>query len=281
MSRSTLADALSRAKALGVSRLDAQLLLAHGLGRSRTWVVTHAPEAIDEAASAAFDRACLLRADGLPLAYLTGAREFRGIGLAVSPAVLIPRPETELLVDWALELLSGPLAALKEPQVLDLGTGSGAIAIAVAKACPRAQVTATDFSGDALAVARSNARQTGVALTFEQGDWWSAVGSQCFDLVLANPPYIADDDPHLADLRFEPRSALSSGSDGLDALRAICSDAARHLSAGGWLLVEHGYDQADAVDTLLLGAGLGEVEHRLDLAGHDRCAGGRMTAAPA
>jgi release factor glutamine methyltransferase len=132
-----------------------------------------------------------------------------------------------------------------------------------------------------LTVARRNARQTGVAVAFEQGDWWSAVGSRCFDLVLANPPYIADDDPHLADLRFEPRSALTSGSDGLEALRVICSDAARHLSPGGWLLVEHGYDQADAVDTLLLGAGLSKVEHRLDLAGHDRCAGGRLAAAPA
>jgi release factor glutamine methyltransferase len=281
MSGSTLADALSRAKALGVSRLDAQLLLAHGLGRSRTWVVAHAGDAMDAAASAAFDRACMQRAEGLPLAYLTGAREFRGIGLTVSPAVLIPRPETEMLVDWALELLGGPLAASRAPQVLDLGTGSGAIAIAVAKACQRARVTATDFSGDALAVARSNARQAGVAVAFGQGDWWSAVGSQCFDLVLANPPYIADDDPHLADLRFEPRSALTSGSDGLDALRAICSDAARHLSPGGWLLVEHGYDQADAVDALLLGAGLSDVEHRLDLAGHDRCAGGRLTVSPA
>jgi release factor glutamine methyltransferase len=140
-------------------------------------------------------------------------------------------------------------------------------------------VTATDFSADALAVARSNARQTGAAVAFKRGDWWSAVGSQCFDLVLANPPYIADNDPHLTDLRFEPRSALSSGSDGLDALRAICGDAARHLSVGGWLLLEHGYDQADAVDALLLGAGLGDVEHRLDLAGHDRCAGGRLAAA--
>jgi release factor glutamine methyltransferase len=281
MSGSTLADALGRAKALGVSRLDAQLLLAHGLGRSRTWVLAHASEAMNAAESAAFDRGCVLRADGLPLAYLTGAREFRGIGLAVSPAVLIPRPETELLVDWALELLGGPLAALRAPQVLDLGTGSGAIAIAVAKACPRAQVTATDFSVDALIVARSNTRQTGAAVAFKQGDWWSAVGSQCFDLVLANPPYIADDDPHLADLRFEPRSALSSGSDGLDALRVICSDALRHLSPGGCLLVEHGYDQADAVEALLLGAGLVEIEHRQDLAGHDRCAGGRFAAAPA
>jgi release factor glutamine methyltransferase len=249
---STLADALSRAKALGVSRLDAQLLLAHGLGRSRTWVLAHASDAMDATARAAFDRACVLRADGLPLAYLTGAREFHGIGLTVSPAVLIPRPETELLVDWALELLCGRLAALSQPKVLDLGTGSGAIAIAVARACPRAQVTATDFSADALAVARRNARQTGVAVAFEQGDWWSAVGSRCFDLVLANPPYIAEDDPHLADLRFEPRSALTSGSDGLDALRAICSDASRHLSPGGWLVVEHGYDQADAVDSCVL-----------------------------
>jgi release factor glutamine methyltransferase len=271
----SLAAALDHARRLGVDRLDAQRLLAHRLGRSRTWVIAHDDDTLPDDERAAFDADCVRRAAGLPLAYLTGMREFHGIDLAVSPAVLIPRPDTEVLVEWALSLLAGPLARLAEPRVVDLGTGSGAIAIAVAVACRRARVTATDRSADALAVARGNADRLGVAIEFRCGDWWSAVDGQRFDLAISNPPYIADGDPHLHALRHEPPAALTSGSDGLDALRTICSGAAAHLEPQGWLIVEHGHDQAMAAAGLLGDAGLVDAEQRQDLAGHRRCAGAR------
>jgi release factor glutamine methyltransferase len=274
----SLAAALDRARQLGVDRLDAQRLLAHHLGRSRTWVIAHDDETLPDGERAAFDADCDRRATGVPLAYLTGRREFHGIDLVVSPAVLIPRPDTEVLVDWALALLAGPLARLAEPRVVDLGTGSGAIAIAVARACPRARLTATDRSADALAVARRNADRFGVAVDFRCGDWWAAVAGQRFDLAISNPPYIADGDPHLLALRHEPPAALTSGSDGLGALRTICGGAAAHLEPQGWLIVEHGHDQAMAVAGLLGGAGLVDAGQRLDIAGHHRCAGARRAA---
>jgi release factor glutamine methyltransferase len=212
------------------------------------------------------------RAAGIPLAYLLGEREFHGLRFTVTPAVLVPRPETETLVDWALELLQGHDAA----KVLDLGTGSGAIAVSVAKRCPPARLTATDVDPAALAIARANAAGHGVTLELLTGSWWTPLEGRRFDLVLSNPPYIAGDDPHLQALVHEPRHALTPGGDGLDALRAIVGGARAHLNPGGWLLVEHGFDQGAAVRQLLDGAGFHGVQTRRDLAGIERCSGGHL-----
>lgn len=274
----TVRDALARARAQGVDRLDAQLLLAHHLGVNRSWLIAHDDEVLSEATRQAVETELARRASGVPLAYLLGEREFHGLRLAVSPAVLVPRPETEHLVDWALERLAGVSA----PRVLDLGTGSGAIAIAINVALARmhneAQVIAVDVSADALAVAQANARALGARVQFEHGSWWQPVQGQLFDLVVSNPPYIAADDAHLAALRHEPLQALTPGGDGLDALRAIIAEASTHLHQGAWLLLEHGHDQGQAVRTLLAQAGLAEVQTRCDLAGLERCSGGRRPA---
>ena len=271
----TVGQALAQARALGLDRLDAQLLLAHRLGRSRSWLLAHddAPLAPPDAQACRqlFER----RAAGEPLAYLVGEREFHGLGFAVSPAVLVPRPDTELLVDWALESLAGELAA---PRVLDLGTGSGAIAVTVAHRRPAATLTATDIDAAALAVARANAARHRVDVEFLQTGWWQGLAGRQFDLVLSNPPYIAGDDPHLPALRHEPVLALTPGGDGLDALRQIVAGAPAHLAAGGWLLLEHGHDQGAAVRSLLQAAGLVGVQTRRDLAGRERCTGGRRSA---
>jgi release factor glutamine methyltransferase len=190
----------------------------------------------------------------------------------VSPGVLVPRPDTETLVDWALSLMPDKLPC----RVLDLGTGSGAIALALQHQRPQAEVTAVDASQDALAVARANARQLGLSVHFEHGSWFEPVASQRFDLIVSNPPYIADGDHHLAALRFEPLSALTSGPDGLDDLRQIVAEAPAHLAPGGWLLLEHGFDQHEAVQALLRSAGFAEVSTRHDLGGQPRCTGGRL-----
>lgn len=267
----TLGDWLAHARALGLARLDAQVLAAHHLGQPRSWIVAHAEAALAPVQQAALDDAARQRAAGCPLAYLVGEREFHGLALRVTPAVLVPRPETELLVDWALELLR------EQPgtAVADLGTGSGAIALAVKHGAPAAQVTATDFSADALAVARANGERLALAVEWLQGDWWAPLAGRRFDLVLANPPYIAAGDPHLADLSHEPAGALSPGGDGLGALRAIVAGAAAHLRSGGRMLLEHGYDQAAAVQRLLRDAGLTAVGTRHDLGGQPRVTGGR------
>jgi release factor glutamine methyltransferase len=272
----TLAQALARARAIGLDRLDAQLLLGHVLQRPRAWLIAHDDDALDGEPAARFDALCARRAAGEPLAYLVGRREFHGLDLAVGPGVLVPRPETELLVDWALELLAGPLADRAAPQVLDLGTGSGAIALAVAQGCPRARVQASDRSAGALAQATANADRLGLPVQFAQGDWWQAIGPGRFDLVLSNPPYIAGADPHLAALAHEPIGALTPGGDGLNAIRRIVAgaDPAR-LAAGAWLLLEHGWDQADAVAALLRASDFDAVQTRRDLQGHARCTGGR------
>ena len=231
----SVAQALAAARAAGLERLDAQALLGHLLGRPRGWLIAHddAPLAPDEAERyAALVRR---RAAGEPVAYLVGAKEFRGLELCVGPATLVPRPDTELLVDWALEWLRRDGAAA--PEVLDLGTGSGAIALAVKHACPRARVTAVDVSAEALAVARANAARLGLEVEWRPGDWWSALAGRRFDLVLSNPPYVAEDDPHLEALAHEPRLALVSGPQGLDALGRIVAGAPRHLRPGGGLLL--------------------------------------------
>ena len=274
----TVADALREARAANVERLDAQLLLARLLNRPRSWLLAHDDAVLDTAAAAAWHALLVRRAAGEPLAYLLGEKEFRGLMLKVDPRVLVPRPETEHLVDWALELLDGALHDRAAPRVIDLGTGSGAIAIAVRHAHPAADMTATDASEAALAVARDNAQRLGLAIRFAAGSWWSAVPGAAgagFDLALSNPPYIAERDPHLAALNHEPAAALTPGGDGLGALRAIIAGAAQRLAPGGWLLVEHGFDQADAVQALLQAHGFASIETRADLAGQPRCSGGQ------
>lgn len=266
----SVATLLARARALGVDRLDAQLLLAHRLGVSRAWLIAHEDATVSDAPAAEAQLA--RRADGVPLAYLLGRREFHGLELLVTPAVLDPRPDTETLVDWALERLAPmPHGA----RVIDLGTGSGAIALAVKQSRPDVEMFATDASAEALAVACGNAQRLGLQVTFAQGDWWHAVPDLRFDLALSNPPYIAGDDPHLAALQHEPREALTPGGNGLGAIERIVADAPQHLRPGGWLLLEHGFDQQNAVQARLAASGFVELATRQDLAGRPRCSGGR------
>ena len=272
----TVGQALVRARVMGLDRLDAQLLLGHQLQRDRSWLIAHDDTDLDTAVAAAFAQACQRRADGEPLAYLTGERGFHGLRLQVTPDVLVPRPDTETLVDWALDLLR-TWRPLPRPRVLDLGTGSGAIALAVAHSHPAARVSATDLSPAALAVAIGNAQRLGLAVDFMPGGWWQALPDTArFDLVLSNPPYIAGNDPHLPALRHEPMLALTPGGDGLGALREIVAGAPAHLAPGAWLLLEHGWDQADAVAALLRSAGFAQVATRFDLEGRPRCTGGRL-----
>lgn len=269
-------DALLRdARLRLLDGVEADLLLAHVLGCSRTWLFTHAQDELDADACAAFAALLERRERGEPVAYLTGARGFWRFDLQVGPATLIPRAETELLVELALARLPnvGPM------RLADLGTGSGAIALALAFERPHAQVIATDMSGEALAIASSNARALSLHnIAFRQGDWFAALTGARFDLIASNPPYIADDDPHLAqgDLRFEPASALSSGIDGLDAIRLITAQAPAHLLPGGWLLIEHGFDQGAEVQALMRAAGLVGVETVRDIEQRDRVTLGHL-----
>lgn len=269
----TVAQALAGAAQRGVARLDAQLLLLHALDRTaqgRAWLLAHDDAAVGPAAMDVFTALCERRLAGEPVAYLVGRKEFFGLDLAVDARVLVPRPETELLVDWSLAVLQGRRA----PAVADLGTGSGAIALAVKQARPDAAVTAVDLSPGALDVARANAQRLGLDVRFVRSRWLDAVEGT-FDLLASNPPYVAEADPHLHALAHEPRMALAGGADGLDDLRAIVGQAPSHLSPGGWLLLEHGWDQAAAVRDLLSAAGFTEVRSRRDLAGIERCSGGR------
>jgi release factor glutamine methyltransferase len=266
----TIADALMAAAALGLARLDAQLLLLKLLGRpgaERGWLIAHDDEDLDTESGERFLAQCRRRAGGEPLAYLTGEKEFFGLPLQVDARVLVPRPDTETLVEWALEVLRQRAA----PHVLDLGTGSGAIALAIQSARPDAQVEGVDQSQGALEVAASNARRLKLSVRFREGCWLE--GAERYDLIVSNPPYIAAADPHLADLRYEPQDALIAGSDGLDDMRAIVAAAPAHLEPGGWLLLEHGWQQAEAVRHLLAGAGLAGTASRRDLAGIERCSG--------
>ncbi len=266
----TVAQALFEARALGVDRLDALLLLANTLERTRTWLLAHDDATLNETQAASLRARVARRAAGEPLAYLLGEKEFHGLVLQVNSNVLVPRPDTEVLVDWALELLAGAA----RPSVVDLGTGSGAIALAVKQACPAAVVVATDVSAAALEVARANARRLALAVEFAAGSWWQAVAQRRFQLVLSNPPYIAGGDEHLAALTHEPLLALTPGGDGLAALRSIVAGAPAHLQPGGRLLLEHGFDQAEAVQALLREHGFAEVQTRHDLGGQPRCSGG-------
>ena len=278
----TVDAALRDARSRGVERLDAHLLLAHVLGQSRAWLLAHGDDALTDPQGAAFESLVARRAAGEPFAYLVGEREFHGLTLAVNDAVLVPRPDTETLVEWALDLLQGESGVVDDPAVLDLGTGSGAIALALKNACPRARVWAGERSASALAVARANAQRLALDVRFAQGDWWDALAgapdAPVFDLVVSNPPYIAADDPHLAALTHEPRSALVADDDGLADIRCIADGARGRLRPGGWLLFEHGWQQAPAVQAILQRSGFGEVSTRVDIEGRARCTGGRLGA---
>ncbi|RRS04530.1 peptide chain release factor N(5)-glutamine methyltransferase [Aquabacterium soli] len=271
MSELTVAQGLAQARAQGVDRLDAQMLLCALLGQPRSWLLGHDTDPLPPDTTARFTELVARRAQGEPLAYLVGDKEFYGLSLNVAPGVLVPRPDTETLVDWALDVLP----AEAPTRVLDLGTGSGAIALAVRSRRPHASLTAVDASPEALAIASGNARRLNLPLELLAGSWFEPVGTRQFELILSNPPYIAEGDPHLPALRFEPRQALTAGPDGLDDLRHIVAAAPAHLVPGGWLLLEHGYDQARQVQALLREAGFDEVSTRHDLAGQPRCTGGR------
>lgn len=261
----TLGDLLAAARSrLGEPR-EAALLLTHALDISPVDLYAHPERPLTPDESRRTLDLVDRRAAGEPVAYLTGEREFHGLALNVTPAVLIPRPETELLVDLALERLP----AKKEARVIDLGTGSGAIAVAIAHARPHARVFAVDRSAGALAVARDNAQRHNLDnLTFIEGDWLTPFAGERFDLIVSNPPYVAVGDPHLerGDLRFEPKLALPSGADGLDDLRRIITAAPQHLRSGGWLLLEHGAEQQPAVLDLLKAHGYADYRGHRDLA---------------
>lgn len=254
-------------------RLEFQMLWQHVLQVPRVWLIAHDTDAIAQAEVARFHELEARRLAGEPMAYILGRREFMGHDFLVSPAVLIPRPETEQLVETALDHVQGRTS----PAVLDLGTGSGAIAISIALARPDAQVAATDLSTNALDVAQQNARRLGAQVEFLRGSWYDALSAgREFDVIVSNPPYIAAHDPHLSsgDLRFEPTAALTDGGDGLAALRAIVEGAGRRLKPRGALYMEHGWDQAEAVRHLLESAGFSQVASRRDLAGIERITGG-------
>ncbi|MDP2834574.1 MAG: peptide chain release factor N(5)-glutamine methyltransferase [Pseudomonadota bacterium] len=266
------------AEALGLppreARLEAQILFAHALGVNRAWLIGHDRDRLDPAQASRVAALLKRRLAGEPVAYLLGEREFYGRIFQVTPDVLIPRPDTELLVELALERLP-PGAALN---VLDIGVGSGAVAISLALERPRCRVTGVDLSAGALRVAEANANALHAGVELLASDVFGALGKRRFHLIVSNPPYIAAADPHLqqGDLRFEPPQALASGSDGLDLIRRLVSEAPEHLEAGGWLLLEHGWDQAAAVRVLLQAAGFDKVFSATDLPGHERVTGGRV-----
>ena len=266
------------------ARIEVQCLLQLVLNVARAYLLAHPDRCLNEPEQARYDELLRRRLRGEPIAYLLGEREFFGLNFKVTPATLIPRPETELLVELALQRISQPLPASPYQgrsthvcRVLDLGTGCGAIALAIAHSRPDVEVLACDNSAAALDVARENAQRRGIAnVAFMQSDWYGALDAQRFNLIVSNPPYVAATDPHLAqgDLRFEPSSALASGDDGLHDIRHIVAHAQAHLEPGGWLLFEHGYDQSAQVCRLLSHAGFDEIFSARDLAGIERVSGG-------
>ncbi len=279
---------------MGLARLDVQLLLLHALGKpasDRAWLLAHDLDALPKPAIEAFNALVRRRLQGEPVAYLTGRKEFFGLDLDVDKRVLVPRPDTETLVEWALAVLDSLTALAALLRALDLGTGSGAVALAIRHSRPAVQVHATDISVDALAVAQANAKRLNLDVQFSQGAWLAGLhdagGQQPservlfrrYHLIVSNPPYIAARDPHLTALTHEPLQALASGADGLDDLRTIIHQAPGSLHTGGWLLLEHGHDQAGRVRALLQGAGFDSVQSRRDLSGIERCSGGRWPGA--
>jgi release factor glutamine methyltransferase len=284
----TVQEALLRAQKHCIAKVDARILLLHILGKHTSdtaWLLSNDSNPINTKQADAYGEVCARRRAGEPMAYIVGHKEFYGLRLIVDKRVLDPRADTETLVEWALALLPAAAATKTAPvrtassempsRVLDLGTGSGAIALAIQSKRPSAQVHATDASPEALEVARANAATLRLSVQFHPGSWLDAVQGQQFDLIVANPPYIAAADPHLAALTHEPLQALASGTDGLDDIRQIIAEAPAHLCAGGWLLLEHGYDQAAAVRDLLKKQGFSDVESRKDLADIERCSGGQ------
>ena len=260
-------------RAFGTDYRDAELLLLHSLGRDdRSWLIAHDHDELPTDVIATFSSLSDERLKGMPLAYLLGYREFWSLKLKITRDVLIPRPETELLVEWAVELAS----QYDLQSMLDLGTGSGAIALAVQHDLPHLSVTASDVSKLALRVARQNAQDLGLPVEFVESSWFGALAHRRWALIASNPPYVAADDDHLkdGDLRFEPSTALTDGGDGLSSIREIASNAPNHLEAGGWLLIEHGYDQAADVRSILELNGFSKVSLRHDLAGRPRVTGG-------
>ena len=267
-----LIDSLQRAQSLGLARIDAQLLHLHALGRDphdRAWLLANDLETLPADTAERLEQSLQRRLAGEPLAYITGFKEFFGLKLQVDARVLDPRPDTETLVEWALEMLPVNGTA----RILDLGTGSGAVALALQNERPSCQVVAVDASADALAVAQANANRLNLPVKCVLSHWMDQVEGP-FQLMVSNPPYVADTDPHLAALTHEPLQALTSGPDGLDDLRQIVAQAPSRLAPGGWLLLEHGWDQAPAVQTFLRDAGFKQVQSRKDLAGIERCSGG-------
>jgi len=263
--------------ALPLDPLENRILLCHATGLTRVQLITQAERALSGDEAVRLNQLVQRRLDGEPIAYIVGHREFFGLDFQVSAAVLIPRPDTELIVELSLERLP-PQGRLPQGRLLDMGTGSGAIAVALAHTRPDALVTALDVSPAALDVARANAQHNGARVRFLQSDWFAALGhDERFDLIASNPPYIAAGDAHLAqgDLRFEPSGALTDHADGLSALRTIIAGAVHHLEAGAWLLLEHGYDQAAAVRALLAQHGYLEAQSWRDLGGIERVSGGR------
>ncbi|MES2918970.1 MAG: peptide chain release factor N(5)-glutamine methyltransferase [Pseudomonadota bacterium] len=272
--RALLADAGARLAASSPSpRVDADVLLAHVLQRDLTWLRVHDQDEIPAPDCARFAAALARREQGEPVAYITGTRGFWSLDLAVDAATLIPRADTETLVEWALELLPQGVNS----QALDLGTGSGAIALALKAERPRCAISAVDRSPAALAVARGNGERLGLPVRFIESDWYARLGGERFDVIVANPPYIAENDPHLVqgDLRFEPASALVAPAQGLGDLRHIIEGARRHLLRDGWLLLEHGHEQGRPVREMLQDNGFAAVDTRRDLGGNERCSGGR------
>ncbi len=273
----TVEQALAQAATQGLARVDAQMLLLHLCGQpthARAWLITHDSDVLTAEQHTQWRTLLQRRVDGEPVAYLTGHKGFYGLQLAVDARVLDPRPDTETLVDWALELMPGDGL---EQRVADLGTGSGAIALALQHERPAAEVWAVDASHDALAVAQANALQLQLPVHFAHSNWLAALAG-VFDVIVTNPPYIRDDDPHMPALHHEPRQALTSGADGLDDIRHIVESAPKHLRDNGWLLIEHGWDQAADVRALLATRGFTQVQSRKDLAGIERASGGQWTS---
>ncbi len=270
----SVADCMQQALKQALARVDAQILLLHALARplhDRAWLLAHDTDLLTEGQQHQWDQALQRRLQGEPVAYITGLKEFFGLTLHVDARVLDPRPDTEILVEWALQLLPAGQAA----RVLDLGTGSGAVALALQHQRPAAQVTAVDASSAALAVASANAQRLNLPVQCVLSHWMDAVPGP-FELIVSNPPYVAEGDPHLAALRHEPLQALTSGADGLQDIRQIIAQAPAHLAPGGWLLLEHGWDQASAVQDLLRKAGFVQIQSRRDLGGIERCTGAVM-----
>lgn len=272
----TVGDALVMA---GIARAEAGYLLRAVTGANFAQLIAHPERRLDERQARVFVELVRRRRTGEPIAYLTGRREFYGLDFEVTPAVLIPRPETELLVELALERAPESAAF----RVLDLGTGSGAIGLSIAALRPRVELVAVDISEEALAIASRNCGRLITdrsRIRLLSGDWFRCLGEDRFDLIVSNPPYVAEGDPHLGqgDVRFEPRQALLGGADGLEPIRRIVSGSPKHLAPGGWLVFEHGYDQAVACRALLEQAGFSELIEEADLAGQLRVCGGRLTA---